>query len=104
MLGPLQGAEIGFQILGNTVLIHIYINLFLHELPLSKTNINLAIHHSHNGLVTITKITIYLMLFFQGVVFDFIVSSLHTFSVVFEVKKRRNFPNAKGDFIPGFKS
>ena len=50
--------------------IHIHINLFLHELPSSKTKVNLTIHHSHKGSVTITKIKIYLRLFFQGVVFD----------------------------------
>ena len=47
-----------------------HINIFLHELPFSKSKINLAIHHSHNGVVTITKIKIYLRLFFQEVVFD----------------------------------
>ena len=39
----------------------------LHELPFSKTKINLVIHHSHNGLVTITKVKIHLRLFFQGI-------------------------------------
>jgi len=51
--------------------IHIHINLFLHELPFSKTKINLAIHHIHNGLNTIAKIKIYLRLFFQRSCFTY---------------------------------
>ena len=68
--------------------------LFLHELPFSKTKINLAIHHSHNGLITITKIKIYLRLFFQGVVFDLLSAHQINFQLVVEVKKRGKFPNA----------
>ena len=73
---------------------NIHINFFLHELPFSKTKINLAIRHSHNGLVTITKIKIYLRLFFQGVVFDFLSAYQIHFQLFFEVKKRGKFPNA----------
>ena len=67
---------------------------FLHELPFSKTKINLAMHHSHNGLITIRKIKIYLKLFFQGVVFDLLSAHKTHFQLFFEVKKRGKFPNA----------
>ena len=39
---------------------YIHINLFLHQLLFSKIKVNLAIHHSHNALITITKIKIFL--------------------------------------------
>ena len=67
---------------------------FLHELPFSKTKTNLAIQHSHYGLVTITKIKIYLRLFFQGVVFDLLSAHQIHFQLFFEVKKRGKFLNA----------
>ena len=65
---------------------HNYISLFLHELPVSKTKINLAIHHSHKGLVTITKIKTYLKLFSLGVVFDLLQGHQINFQLFFEVK------------------
>ena len=74
--------------------IHIHINLFLHELPFSKTEVNLVLHHSHNGLVTITKIKVYLRLFFQGVVFVLLSAHQIHFQLFFEMKKRGKFPNA----------
>ena len=83
----------GIHIHINLFFIHIiHINLFLHVLPFSKTKINLVIQHSHNGLITITKVKIYLRLFFQGVVFDLL--SAHQIHYIFEVKKRGKFPNA----------
>ena len=78
-------------------LYHIHINILtyvLHELPFSKTKINLAIHHSHNGLVTITKSKIYLRLFFQGVVYDVLSAHQIHFQLFFEVTERGKFPNA----------
>jgi len=78
----------------NIHIIHININLFLHELPFSKTKINLVIHRSHNGLVTVTKIKIYLRLFSQGVAFDLLSAHQIHFQLFFEVKKHGKFPNA----------
>ena len=72
----------------------IHINLFLHELPFSKTKINFAIHHSHNGIDLVTKIKIYLRLFFQGVVFDLLPAHQIYFQLFFEMKKHWKFPNA----------
>ena len=71
-----------------------FILTFLHELPFSKTKINSVIHHSHNGLVTITKSKIYLRLFLQGIVFDLFSTHQIHFQLFFEVKKRGQFPNA----------
>ena len=73
-----------------------HINLLLHELPFSKTKINLAIHHGHNGLVKIAKIKIYLWLFFQGVVFDFLSAHQINFQLFSEVKSMGSSLMLKG--------
>ena len=70
----------------------IHINLFLHKLPFSKTKINFGIHHSHNGIDLVTKIKIYLRLFFQGGRVWVIVSSSNIFSVVFWNEKALEVP------------
>ena len=84
-----------FAIFIITVILLLFIlTYFLHELPFRKTKINLAMHHSHNGLITITKIKIYLRVFFQGIVFGLLSAHQIHVKLFFEVKKRGKFPNA----------